>query len=242
MRTESRGVGRAGVATCFGRTRVLAMCAFVLRVVAGFGLGFGTTRCRSPAFGGAEAARAGAVDVATGRGVGAGRGVGVAVTARWTSGDGTDAEALGLAAAATGVEATTGASGVGTAAAGLDGFDDVVADGVGGSSGAGIGVPPAAQPAAGQAKKTRQAPTATDSRLSRRDDVHLDTTSPLSEPHGTSVDARVSIRARVAADGSAATLLARTQRFLCFGIPPWIACDHAPPRWSSHAPWPATWS
>ena len=236
MRTASRGVGRAGVATCFGRTRVLAVCAFVFRVVAGFGAGFVTTRCRSAALGGPEAARAGAVDVATGRGVG------VAVTARWTSGDGTEAEALGLAAAATGAEETTGASGVGTAAAGLDGFEDVVADGVGGSSGAGIGVPPAARPAAGQANATTQAPTATDSRPSRRDDVHLDTTSPLSEPHGTSVDARVSIRARVAADGAAATLLARTQRFLCFGIPPWIACDHAPPRWSSHAPWPATWS
>ncbi|HET7515469.1 MAG TPA: hypothetical protein VFJ60_11765 [Gaiella sp.] len=229
------------MATCLGRTRVLAVCAFVFRLVAGFGLGFGTTRRRSAAFGGAVAARAG-VDVATGRGVGAGRGVGVAVTARWTSGDGADADALGLAAAATGAEATTGASGVGTAAAGLDGFEDVGADGVGGSSGAGIGVPPAAQPVAGQASATRQAPNATDSRLSRRDDGRLNTTSPLSESHGTSVDARVSIRARVAADGSAATLLARTQRFLCFGIPPWIACDHAPPRWSSHAPWPATWS
>jgi hypothetical protein len=52
MRTASRGVGRAGVATCSGRPPVLAMCAFVFRVVAGFGLGFGTTRCRSAAFGG----------------------------------------------------------------------------------------------------------------------------------------------------------------------------------------------
>ncbi|HET6600320.1 MAG TPA: hypothetical protein VFG57_00040, partial [Gaiella sp.] len=84
-------------------------------------------------------------------------------------------------------EPTTGASGVGAAGAGFEdsvGFGDVVAfeDDVanppGGSSGAGMGVPPAPQPASGQANATRQAPTASESRPSRRDDVHLDTYVP----------------------------------------------------------------
>jgi hypothetical protein len=198
---------------CFGVTRVASVCGVAFR--AGTGLGFGFALCFAVAFGGAYAARAGGVDVTTGRG--AGVDVDVAV-ARWTSGDGAEATLLCFGATATGAEATTGASGVGTAAAARDGcdwfdgfdcFEDVVAAEAGGSSGVGIGVPPAAKAAAGQASATTQAPTATESRLSRRD-VHLETTSPLSEPHGTSVDARVSIRARVAAACSAATLLART--------------------------------
>ena len=179
-------------AACFG-------FAFGFRVGAGFRvgvtIGFDTER----------AVRDEVVDVLTGRVAGVG------LDRRVTAGAGVAVAALtatrGFVATGAEDEATTGASGVGTVAAdfadfaGCVGFDDDVANPPGGSSGAGIGVPPAAQPAAGQANATRQEPNASESRLGRRDDVHLDTTSPLSESHGTSVDARVSIRARVAAGG-----------------------------------------
>ena len=185
-------------AACFGLG-----FAFAFRVGAGFrfgvAIGFDTAR----------AVRDDVVDVVTGRVDGA------ELDGRVTAGDGVAVAALtstrGFVATGFEDEATTGASGVGTIAAEVADFadfagccvdlDDGVANPPGGSSGAGIGVPPAAQPAAGQANATRQAPTASESRPSRRDDVHLDTTSPLSESHGTSVDARVSIRARVAAGG-----------------------------------------
>ena len=162
------------------------------------------------------AVRDGVVDVVTGRVAGAG------LVGRASAGDGVAVALLttirGFVATGAADEPTTGASGVGTVAlvaegAGFvrfDGVEDDVANPPGGSSGAGIGVPPAAQPAAGQANATRQAPNASESRLSRRDDVHLDTTSPLSESHGTSVDARVSIRARVAAGGRRPPCLAYT--------------------------------
>ena len=65
----------------------------------------------------------------------------------------------------------------------------------GGSSGAGIGVPPAAQPFPGQANATRQNPAPTTPPLSRRDDVHVGTTSLPFEPHRTSGDILVSIDA-----------------------------------------------
>ena len=196
-RTGSRGVAAANavgcfVATCFG-------FAFAFRV--GAGLGFGVTI----GFATARAVRDGVVDVVTGRVAGAG------LVGRASAGDGVAVALVttirGFVATGAADEPTTGASGVGTVAlvgegAGVVrfvGVEDDVANPPGGSSGAGIGVPPAAQPGAGQANATRQAPNASESRLSRRDDVHLDTTSPLSESHGTSVDARVSIRARVAA-------------------------------------------
>jgi hypothetical protein len=99
---------------------------FTFRATAGLGFGFGfalcVTLCFAAAFGGAYAARAGAVDVTTGLG----DRVGAAVTARWTSGDGVEATALGFVAAVTGAEATTGASGVGTAVAGFVGLDGFV--------------------------------------------------------------------------------------------------------------------
>ena len=208
-RTGSRGVAAANavgcfVATCFG-------FAFAFRV--GAGLGFGVTI----GFATARAVRDGVVDVMTGRVAGAG------LDGRASAGDGVAVALLttirGFVATGAADEPTTGASGVGTvalvargsaASCDFDDFDDDVANPPGGSSGAGIGVPPAAQPAAGQANATRQAPTASESRLSRRDDVHLDTTSPLSESHGTSVDARVSIRARVAAGGRRPPCLAYT--------------------------------
>ena len=189
---------------------VLAACfgfAFAFRVGAGFGFALG--------FGAARLVRDGVVDVTTGCGAG--------LDGRETAGDGVAVAVLtttrGFVATGAADEPTTGASGLGTVAAGFagcdgfvdfDDFDDDVANAPGGSSGAGIGVPPAAQPAAGQANATRQAPTASESRLSRRDDVHLDTTSPLSESHGTSVDARVSTRARVAAGGRRPPCLACT--------------------------------
>ncbi len=151
---------------------------------------------------------------------------------------------------------TAGASGVGTACADSDarftgrdagavaafvGFEvEDVANPPGGSSGAGIGVPPAAKPTAGQANATMQTPAATESRLSRRDDVHLDTTSP---PFRSLTVRRLThtcqYAARVAAGRPAATRASVHYRFF-FGIPPWIARVHAPPRWSSHEPWPAT--
>jgi hypothetical protein len=164
-----------------------------------FGFGFAVDVGFAVDLGGVEEVRDEVLGVVTGRGAGVGvaAGGGVAATTR----------RFGAAGA---VEATTGASGVGTARVDFTGADDcdrlegfeafedfvdVVANPPGGSSGAGIGVPPAAHPAAGQTNATRQAPIATGSRLSRRDDVHPDTTSPLSEPPGTSVDARVTIRA-----------------------------------------------
>jgi hypothetical protein len=189
------------VAGCFG-------FAFAFRVGAGFGFALG--------FGAARLGRDGVVDVVTGRVVGVG------LDGRATTGEGVAVALLttarGFVATGAADEPTTGASGVGTVAfvgegAGVvpcEGFDDFVANAPGGSSGAGIGVPPAAQPAAGQANAARQAPTASESRLGRRDDVHLDTTSPLSESHGTSVDARVSTRARVAAGGRRPPCLACT--------------------------------
>ena len=207
-RTASRGVAAAEAVGC-----VVAACfgfAFAFRVGAGFG--FGVTL----GFDTARAVRDGVVDVVTGRVAGAG------LDGRATVGEGVAVALLtttrGFVATGAADEPTTGASGVGTVAfvgeaAGVvrcDGFEDDVANPPGGSSGAGIGVPPAAQPAAGQANATRQAPTASESRASRRDDVHLDTTSPLSESHGTSVDARVSIRARVAAGGRRPPCLACT--------------------------------
>ena len=192
---------------------VLAACfdfAFAFRVGAGFGFALG--------FGAARLVRDGVVDVTTGCGAG--------LDGRETAGDGVAVAVLtttrGFVTTGAADEPTTGASGVGTGDAdfagcdGCDGFvdvddfDDDVANAPGGSSGAGIGVPPAAQPAAGQANAARQAHTASKSRLSRRDDVHLDTTSPLSESHGTSVDARVSTRARVAAGGRRPPCLACT--------------------------------
>jgi len=186
------------LAACFG-------FAFAFRVGAGFGFALG--------FGAARLVRDGVVDVTTGCGAG--------LDGRETAGDGVAVLTTTRGFVATGAadEPTTGASGLGTVAAGFagcdgfvdfDDFDDDVANAPGGSSGAGIGVPPAAQPAAGQANAARQAPTASESRLSRRDDVHLDTTSPLSESHGTSVDARVSTRARVAAGGRRPPCLACT--------------------------------
>ena len=203
-RIASRGVAAAEAFAC-----VAAGCfgfAFAFRVGAGFGFALG--------FGAARLGREGVVDVTTGCGAGldgrATAGEGVAVALLTT--------ARGFVATGAADEPTTGASGVGTVAfvgegAGVvpcEGFDDFVANAPGGSSGAGIGVPPAAQPAAGQANAARQAPTASESRLGRRDDVHLDTTSPLSESHGTSVDARVSTRARVAAGGRRPPCLACT--------------------------------
>jgi len=207
-RIASRGVAAAEAVGCF-----VAACvgfAFAFRVGAGFRLGvtigFATERV----------VRDGVVDVVTGRGVGVG------LDRRATAGEGVAVALLmttrGFVATGAADEPTTGASGVGTVAfvgegAGVvpcEGFDDFVANAPGGSSGAGIGVPPAAQPAAGQANAARQAPTASESRLGRRDDVHLDTTSPLSESHGTSVDARVSTRARVAAGGRRPPCLACT--------------------------------
>ena len=121
-----------------------------------------------------------------------------------------------------GADATTsGASGVGIAWAdsadrfgasrerGAEGFD--AADAVnppGGSSGAGIGVPPAATLVAGHASAAMQTPTTTESRVSRRDDVHVGTPRPsLSESHGTSVDVHVSIRWSRAAAGCPAAAL-----------------------------------
>jgi len=210
-RTASRGVAEAEAeaeAEAVGCFVAACFCfAFAFRAGAGFGFALG--------FGAARVVRDGVVDVTTGRGAGAW------LVCRETAGDGVAVAALtttrGFVAGAAD-EPTTGASGVGTVAfvgegasvVAFDDFEDDVANPPGGSSGAGIGVPPAAQPAAGQANATRQAPTASESRLSRRDDVHLDTTSPLSESHGTSVDARVSIRARVAAKGRRPPCLAWT--------------------------------
>ena len=209
-RTESRRAAwprprrsHASLAACFG-------FAFAFRVGAGFGFALG--------FGAARVVRDGVVDVTTGCVAGAG------LDGRETAGDGVAVAVLtttrGFVATGAADEPTTGASGrrhrrrraatAATASCDFDDFDDDVANAPGGSSGAGIGVPPAAQPAAGQANATRQAPTASESRLSRRDDVHLDTTSPLSESHGTSVDARVSTRARVAAGGRRPPCLACT--------------------------------
>ena len=207
-RTASRGVAATGAGGCF-----VAACfgvAFAFRAGAGFrfGVTIGFDTARVVLDGDVD------VEVVTGRVAGAG------LDARATAGEGVAVALLtttsGFVAAAG--APTTGASGVGTVAfvsegagvAGCDVFDDDLANPPGGSSGAGIGVPPAAQPAAGQANATKQAPTASESRLSRRDDVHLDTTSPLSESHGTSVDARVSIRARVAAEGRRPPCLACT--------------------------------
>jgi hypothetical protein len=119
--TASRGFGSAeGLAWLVAAVALAGVFAF--RAWAGLGLGFGfalcVTLCFAVVFGGAYAARAGAVDVTIG--------LGAAVAARWTSGDGVEATALGFVATATGAEATTGASGVGIAVAGfvgLDGFD-----------------------------------------------------------------------------------------------------------------------
>lgn len=177
-RTASRGVTAVAgvVAACVG---VAFGFAFVLAFRTGAGLGFAL------GFGAARVVRDGVVDVATGRGAGGG------LDGRETAGDGVAVAVLtttgGFVATVVAEELTTGASGVGTARAGFEdvvGFADVVAFGddvanpPGGSSGAGIGVPPAPQPAAGKAHATRQAPTASESRPSRRDDVHLDTYVP----------------------------------------------------------------
>ena len=51
---------------------------------------------------------------------------------------------------------------------------------------------------------------------------------------------RVNGHAGAAAGCPAAAPHVTTQRFCFFFIPPWIARLHAPPRWSSHEPWPAT--
>ena len=152
--------------------------------------------------------------------------------------------------------AEIGASGVGTLGAGsatrfaLGALGAVVGAEVltvevwyagGGSSGAGIGVPPAAQPFAAHARAARQAPVPSTPPLSRRDDVHMDIPSLPFEPHRTSEGIFVSTVTRGAAAGCpAAAPHVTTQRFCFFFLPPWIARLHAPPRWSSHEPWPDT--
>jgi len=177
-RTASRGVVAGEAIAC-----LVAACV-------GFGFAFraGTGRGFALGFGAAGVVRDGVVDVETGRGVGAGldgrvaAGAGVAVLTT----------ARGFVGTGAADEPTTGASGVGTARAGFEDWvdfedlvavEDAVANPPGGSSGAGIGVPPAAHAAAGQANAARQAHTASKSRLSRRDDVHLDTYVP---PFGAS--------------------------------------------------------
>ena len=150
----------------------------------------------------------------------------------------------------------TGASGVGTgcadsAARFVLGAERVVVAldvstvetlaGSGGSSGVGIGVPPAAHPLSGHASATRKAPVPSAPPFSRRDDVHPDITSLPVRAHRTSEDVPLSTGVRGAGRRSRRPApYVLTQRFfLCF-IPPWIAWTHAPPRWSSHEPWPAT--
>jgi hypothetical protein len=140
------------------------------------------------------------------------------------AGEGEAARATGRADVVVADEATTGGSGVGTARADsdercagrdagavapvFDGFEaDDVANPPGGASGAGIGVPPAAQLVAGQRNATMQTPAASESRQSRRDDVQLDTTSL---PFGASryVGRRTCVNgAGVAAGRPAATTL-----------------------------------
>ena len=189
---------------------------------------------------GVEALRADDADAALGEGSGAGTAACFAV--------GTFAVVLDAA--------EIGASGVGTLGAGsatrfaLGALGAVVGAEVltvevwyagGGSSGAGIGVPPAAQPFAAHARAARQAPMPSTPPLSRRDDVHMDIPSLPFEPHRTSEGIFVSTVTRGAAAGCpAAAPHVTTQRFCFFFLPPWIARLHAPPRWSSHEPWPDT--
>jgi hypothetical protein len=135
---------------------------------------------------------------------------------RWTT-SGVGAATLGVMdvrGAATGA-ARSGASGTGTADSAVR-FVEVFAvceplelvvfvlDGVsvdGGSSGPGIGVPPAASAAGVVTSAIAHTPTAIDCRLCRREDVRPDNCSLPVEPHGTSADALVSIRAWGAAAG-----------------------------------------
>jgi hypothetical protein len=192
-RAASRGLGAAGAGAlaCFVAATFAAACfAFAFRAGAGFAFGSG--------FGAARGMRGGVTAVVTGRDAE------VVLAAREVSGAGAAGAVLvtgRFGVVATVEAATAGASGVGTACADsdarfagrdagaaaaftFDGFEvEDVAKPPGGSSGAGIGVPPAAQPTAGHANATMQTPAATESRLSRRDDVHLDTHVP---PFGAS--------------------------------------------------------
>lgn len=248
IRTASLGLlaGGRGGGACRFAANFVGLFALPLRtgLVAGFGFAAGC--------GAGRIVREGVTAATTGRG----RIDGVAAAGE-ESGVGDEAVlgATCVVVAIVGAEATTsGASGVGIAWAdsaalfgasrevGADGFDaaDVV-NPPGGSSGAGIGVPPAARLVAGHASAAMQTPTTTESRVSRRDDVHVGTTTSL--PFGVSryVGRRTRVNTleqsgRRVSGGRSASV---HQRFF-FGIPPWIAWDHAPPRWSSHEPCPAT--
>jgi hypothetical protein len=183
-RTTSRGRGRAGAGVAPARLVVFAAACFAFTFRGAVACDFGVW------LGAARTFRDGVTVVVTGRDVEVALGA-CEVSA---AGAACPTPATGRFGAGAAVEdATTGASGVGTARADSDArfagrdagaagaFDGVevedVANPPGGSSGAGIGVPPAAQPAAGQPNATTQTHAATESRLSRRDDVHLDTTS-----------------------------------------------------------------